>query len=226
MRRCRSADLHQRAFTLTELLVVIGVIALLVGILLPALSKARETSRRAACLSNLRQIGQSLIMYANAHRDVLPNGNGPQQWDDADGQSRVMVSFAAAYKIAPGVFHCPSDSDPVPTRIVTADYFVDDSARISYEYFFLWWPPEQPARLTRMKSLAPLAWDHSGGEPLNPRTGRPVQVNNSSLRNHNRGNRTMGGNVLFSDGHAEWQDSKVWDGESWPHPAAQFYPWP
>src|SRR6266550_2828890 len=141
----------RRGFTLTELLVVIGVIALLIGILLPALSKARESSRRAACLSNLRQLGQCLTMYSNAHKDCLPNGNGAQMWDDPLGQTTVMVAFTDMYKISPGVYHCPSDSDPVPTKIITADYYVDDSARISYEYYFLWWPPEQPAKLNKMK---------------------------------------------------------------------------
>ena len=62
------------AFTLVELLVVIGIIAVLVALFLPVLTKAREAANRAVCLSNLRQIGQLLVNYANSHKDQLPLG--------------------------------------------------------------------------------------------------------------------------------------------------------
>jgi type II secretory pathway pseudopilin PulG len=59
-------------FTLVELLVVIGIIALLIGMLLPALGRAREMSKRTACLSNLRNLAQFAFMYANDYRGRLP----------------------------------------------------------------------------------------------------------------------------------------------------------
>ena len=62
----------RRAFTLVELLVVVGIVALLIAILLPVLGKARAASNRAVCLSNIRQLGIGILMYCQDNEGYFP----------------------------------------------------------------------------------------------------------------------------------------------------------
>src|SRR5262245_43675144 len=69
------------AFTLVELLVVIGIIAVLISILLPALSRARRAANSVKCSSNMRQISMGLLQYVNANKGMLP----PEMINDSGG---------------------------------------------------------------------------------------------------------------------------------------------
>ena len=85
------APARRRAFTLVELLVVIGIIAILMAILLPALNKARIQAQTVACKSNLRQIHQGLLLYANDHNGWIMPPRETFPWVNQAGYPGYMA---------------------------------------------------------------------------------------------------------------------------------------
>lgn len=202
-RSCASAGRAQ-GFTLVELLVVIGIIAVLIAILLPALSKVQQAAQKTACLSNLRQLGLATQSYLLANRNIyFPDQGSAGSWW---AYVAPHVSEQSTIESRNKVMHCPSwegwdHSAWGPSGIV------------GWNYGYNMEVGEEPAGRIRFgKVIFADAYWHFCSQEFAARFGIPAfawSTNNGALytgmvvRAHSDGS-----NLLFSDGHAEY---KKWD---------------
>ena len=207
-KRLRIANYSPRiAFTLIEILISLAIVTILMAVLLPCLSAARARAKQTGCLANLNTLGEAMFMYSDDYDGHLPNGNPPGTVGEPLGTNRVLAELNTKYLNAPAAFRCPSDHDPSPSELVTAEYDVQSSSRLSYDFYSVWWLIQFGPRLNWVAE-APIAWDLKGGRA-------------TEHRQQNHGIR--GGNIVCGDGHAEWQPQPKWDRENWPNPADHFY---
>ncbi len=187
-------NLSNKGFTIVELLIVIAIISILTGVLLHAISRARESGRRTQCASNLRQIGFGLIMYSNENKETFPNG-GATAMTDLDKLYPDYVSERRAFK-------CPCDNLVTVeenSNITAGDAFEKDECSYGYDN------THTPANDPSVAIIADRPTNNTANNPKDMRSPNHGGTVNPAGNDDVEGD---GQNVGYIDCHVAWVSSQ------------------
>ncbi len=206
------------AFTLVELLTVIGVLAILVCLAMPVISSGAMAANRAKCASNLRQIGQAILLYAGDHDGVLPvtsHSTGDSRLK-INGKWVSSIEYSWIYLLADYLDNvdevrvCPADEKARQRQILqmnATSYLLNDTVFDSETFGRLQNLPQRSRLMLAFISNRPVSrtWDHAHCANW---TTWPALTTDVAVDRHRTGERIGSrlkgsANYLFADGHVQ-----------------------